>query len=451
MTVLSAIFWGVVVLSLLVMLHEGGHFLIARVCGMRVTEYYLGMPCKLHVAYKSKKYGTEFGITPILLGGYTRICGMETLGDENLAQVLACVQRSGTTNASRIAAELSLDVDDVIDDLLALSDCASIRALGDGGKGKEALETYETCRRDVHMLTEYDRGHNFAAQGTTEAGVARPVDDPADFLRSEQSHTYTGKGFWRRFFTLVAGAAVNIVLAFLIVVAVVMSVGYETIVDSNVLGGVQQGSLAEEAGIQAGDALVQVDGVACSNWTDITAAVEQALDKAQPFEVAYQRDGQTYDTTIELPEDGSATAIGVLASTMTSYPDLLEASQMAVSYGWLVAKAAVELIMPQHTIEILNQSTSVVGISVMASEAASSGIENLLLFVAAISMSLGFMNLLPIPPLDGGKILIEVVQAITRRPLSPKAQIAISYVGLAFFVFIFLYALQHDIVNFVLD
>jgi regulator of sigma E protease len=66
-------------------------------------------------------------------------------------------------------------------------------------------------------------------------------------------------------------------------------------------------------------------------------------------------------------------------------------------------------------------------------------------------MSLGFMNLLPIPPLDGGKILIEVVQAITRRPLSPKAQIAISYVGLAFFVFIFLYALQHDIVNFVLD
>jgi regulator of sigma E protease len=66
-------------------------------------------------------------------------------------------------------------------------------------------------------------------------------------------------------------------------------------------------------------------------------------------------------------------------------------------------------------------------------------------------MSLGFMNLLPIPPLDGGKIVIEIVQVVIRRPLSMKAQVAISYVGLAFFAFIFFYALQNDITNFVLS
>ncbi|MBR1828412.1 MAG: site-2 protease family protein, partial [Atopobiaceae bacterium] len=66
---------------------------------------------------------------------------------------------------------------------------------------------------------------------------------------------------------------------------------------------------------------------------------------------------------------------------------------------------------------------------------------------AAISMSLGFMNLLPIPPLDGGKILIEVVQLALGRSLSPRAQSIVSYVGLAFFLFIFCFALRNDVVR----
>ena len=65
-------------------------------------------------------------------------------------------------------------------------------------------------------------------------------------------------------------------------------------------------------------------------------------------------------------------------------------------------------------------------------------------------MSLGFMNLLPVPPLDGGKILIETVQLVLRRPISKRAQTAVSYVGLAFFIFIFVYALRNDIFHFVI-
>ena len=86
----------------------------------------------------------------------------------------------------------------------------------------------------------------------------------------------------------------------------------------------------------------------------------------------------------------------------------------------------------------------------MASEAASSGFLDLLLLAASISMSLGFMNLLPIPPLDGGKILIEVIQLLIRRPLSLKAQNAVSYVGLAFFLFIFIVVVKNDIFRFVI-
>ena len=91
-----------------------------------------------------------------------------------------------------------------------------------------------------------------------------------------------------------------------------------------------------------------------------------------------------------------------------------------------------------------------VGISVMASEAASTSPIELVLLVASVSMSLGFMNLLPIPPLDGGKILIEIVQLIIRRPLSIRAQTIVSYVGVAFFLFIFVVALRNDIVRYIL-
>ena len=123
----------------------------------------------------------------------------------------------------------------------------------------------------------------------------------------------------------------------------------------------------------------------------------------------------------------------------------------AFDYAKMVGGVAVRLIMPQHTMEVLGQSTSIVGVSVMASQAASAGFFDVIALLAAVSMSLGFMNLLPIPPLDGGKIVIELIQLALRRPLSPKAQTAVSYVGLAFFVFVFAVVLRNDILRFVLS
>jgi regulator of sigma E protease len=162
--------------------------------------------------------------------------------------------------------------------------------------------------------------------------------------------------------------------------------------------------------------------------------------------VAYERNGETFETVIDLPEGQKVELIGVSALMETYHPSFSEAVQVSFSYVKLVGSTVARIIMPQHTIEVVSQSSSIVGISAMASEAAASGMEDLILLAAAISMSLGFMNLLPVPPLDGGKILIELIQLIARRPLSAKAQSAVSYLGLAFFLFIFCFALRNDIV-----
>ena len=163
--------------------------------------------------------------------------------------------------------------------------------------------------------------------------------------------------------------------------------------------------------------------------------------------VTYERNGIQLETTIKPVLRPDDKIIGVTPVMTTYHFSFIDASAAAVSYAAQVGQFALRLIIPTQTMEVLNQSSSVVGISVMASEAAAEGFSTLIMLVAAISMSLGFMNLLPIPPLDGGKILIEVVQVIIRKPLSIKVQNILSYIGLAFFLFVFVVALRNDILH----
>ena len=149
-------------------------------------------------------------------------------------------------------------------------------------------------------------------------------------------------------------------------------------------------------------------------------------------------------------EGATGAKLGITAQTENVKLSLLESAGVALDYGKAVVQFALRLLMPQHTMEVLQGTSSVVGISAMASEAASQGAYPLILFLAFVSMSLGIMNLLPIPPLDGGKILIEVIQLVIRRPLSLRVQTIMSYIGIAFFVFIFVFALRNDIVNIVM-
>ncbi len=451
MAVVSAIFWGLVVLSLLVVVHEGGHFLAARAFGVRVTEFYLGMPCRKRLFRKSRAYGTEFGVTPILLGGYNRICGMEGEHDDRLADCLDLVQRRGRVTIAEVARELAIDEERALTLLVTLADWASIRPYYDAEKGEEPgqrdwPEAFETLERDANHLTEYDAGHDFESEGTTAAGEPHQIAaDPVEALSAERSHTYLGMGFVRRVVILLAGPLVNILLAFVIVTATLSTVGVATIVNTNVLGGVESGSAAERAGLAAGDAVVRIGERDCSDWQGVVEAIDQAFSAGGDFDVTYVRDGQTAVAHVVRPEGEGKPVLGVNAQTRMVPVPVGDAAMAALNYGATVATFAARLIMPQHTMETLSNTSSVVGISAAASQAAASGPVDLMLFVAMVSMSLGFMNLLPIPPLDGGKILVEVIQLVSRRTLSVRVQNWISYAGLAFFLFIFVFALKNDI------
>ena len=163
--------------------------------------------------------------------------------------------------------------------------------------------------------------------------------------------------------------------------------------------------------------------------------------------IEYQRDGKKHSTSVALKEDER---LGVYASTQVVHLDPITSARLSFSYVVQTAEGVMRLLQPQHTMEVLDQSTSIVGISVMSSQAAAAGPATFLTFAALISFSLGFMNLLPIPPLDGGKLVIEIIQKIAGRELPLKVQTIVSYVGIALFVLLFIYMLRSDILRFIL-
>ena len=471
--ILAPVFWGLVTLSALVFVHEGGHFLAARACGVRVTEFFLGMPCRFNIHHVSRRIGTKFGITPILLGGYAAICGMDPTDVGCASAVLSYVHRKGRATVSDIARDLSVSEDDALEACVLLLGWGSLAPVYDESKGEGAHSkyypsTYAAMPRDAAGNTVYD-GRAFDRAHATAQG--EPWDPPMGeqtFFDAERSRTYLGKGFWKRALMLVAGIAVNIITGFLLLVVVYSAIGVTAPVDVNALGSVEASSPAADAGIRAQDRIMSIDGVATFTWTDILDQLQDAkAGQAVEVEVWRPHDdddaraadeganlkdaawlsshGSSSSKTVTLNEEGK---LGIEVSTRTVHLNPLDSCRIAVSYIAQTAQMVGSLLNPTHTMEVLDNSTSIVGISVMFSQAAAAGPATFLNFAALISFSLGFMNLLPIPPLDGGKLLIEVVQAIGRRPVPLKVQNAISFVGVGLFLLLFVYILRMDILRF---
>ena len=127
----------------------------------------------------------------------------------------------------------------------------------------------------------------------------------------------------------------------------------------------------------------------------------------------------------------------------------LRAVEAGVGYIGMVIQAVVGLFNPQTAAETVSQSTSVVGIAVMSKSAFEAGLTSALSFTAMLSVSLGIMNLLPIPPLDGGRFVIEVYQRIRRKAVGVRAMNYLSFAGIALFALFFIVMMNQDIQRFI--
>lgn len=130
--------------------------------------------------------------------------------------------------------------------------------------------------------------------------------------------------------------------------------------------------------------------------------------------------------------------------------DPLRAAEAGLAYIGMVVQAVAGLFNPQTAAETVSQSTSLVGIAVMSKSAFEAGLTSLLTFTAMLSVSLGVMNLLPIPPLDGGRFVIEAYQRIRRKVVGARAMNYLSFAGVALFTLFFIVMMNQDIQRFIL-
>ncbi|MCF0105062.1 MAG: site-2 protease family protein [Eggerthellaceae bacterium] len=125
--------------------------------------------------------------------------------------------------------------------------------------------------------------------------------------------------------------------------------------------------------------------------------------------------------------------------------NVIDGIRLGFMYVHIVAQAIVKLFNPLTFQETIQNSVSIVGIAVISKIAAEAGIQNFLFFIGSISISLGLMNLLPIPPLDGGRFVIEIIQRVSGKLVPEKAISIASAIGFALLILLFIVMLNHDI------
>lgn len=440
------------ILCAIVVVHEGGHTLVARLMGMRVTEFYIGMPYGPEKSFVSRRSGIRYGVTFALLGGYTRICGMSVAKDGRLALALALFCARGRLSVTELESALHCDGTQAQALIDALVDLGSVEPVYETGRRRHRKEkplTYATVARDVAGLTARDKGNALASGAAHGAGA--PFDPgmaPEEFLASEMSHTYAGKTFARRALVLVAGVLFNLLFAFVVLTGCYMSMHEQHFVLD--VEDVVVGSVADQAGIRPGSEIVSVAGHAVADFSQV-GEISDAFSSGDEIELECRdgsegSSGQTYGVTLA---KGASDSLGL--SMRVSLADSSErvapadAARASIAYIGTVATSVLSLLNPSEAPEVLSQSSGVVGIAQMTSQAVSTGPFDIVVLLAALSVSLGWMNLLPIPPLDGGKLVIEVVERAIGREVPLWVEGALSLIGIAAVLALFFFMVFQDL------
>lgn len=459
MSFLSTVFWGALVISFLVFIHEAGHYVASRAFGVRVTEFSLGLRSKCSLSRVSKRRGTRFYLTAIPLGGYVMISGMNFKDDNpDLELVLAVVNGRGQASLSELTKLLDGSEERAHTAVATLVSWGSL--MGFDAQGFECtfdsphLAHVATMKRDSSGNTIYDKPlHLLSSSQVNEVGEPFHSNlTPHELLMFDRSHTYHGLCLWQRLVVLLAGITVNLVFAITVFLGVFCLMGVP--VTTNTIAEVAKDSQAHTLGVVPGDTIVRIGDTYVSSFEDIVTQLNAHHD-GLPFELelshAVEDSSRAPQNTVinaTFPKDHKIFGIG--PTTEHRVMSVKDACSATVTYLITSARGIANLFNPWHVKETLDSSVSVIGIAAITKEAAGSGLAPLLFIFAGISLSLGLINLVPIPPLDGGKILLEIIGGIRGKEVSLELQQKLSLVGAALLALLFFYMIVQDVIRFVL-
>jgi regulator of sigma E protease len=399
-------------LLLLVAIHELGHFSAAKATGMRALRFYLGFPPAI---LKRTWKGTEYGIGAIPLGGFVKIPGMlrPESGDlYDVEDVLGAARDIDEVAATRLAAEL-----------------ADVQRSIDQGRFDDAREAGRRLAAEVEAtdgLSPVQRRRVLRSLERLDQNL-----DPAAYWRCSRM---------RRLIVIAAGPFANVVACFAILTAVAL---YGLPVAVPVVQSVIAKSPAAATGLRAGDRVVSVNGDH-SGVNGIRTAI--ADSKGGPVRLVVVRAGNRLALRTERSEviDG-AYRLGFQFGTVNRPYSVVHAPTFAASEMWTLTTGTVRALADVVTPSGRSQLHSTVGIVRVSAQAEQAGATDYLVLLAFISLSLAIFNLLPFLPLDGGHILMIVLERIRGRMVSRAVFERVSVLGIMLMALLFVVGLQNDL------
>ena len=262
---------------------------------------------------------------------------------------------------------------------------------------------------------------------------------------SNDPRAFGEKTLLQRASIIFAGPFFNIILTILLLIPVLAYMGTPS--DSNVLGKVLENTPAIEAGLQVNDKIIEINGAKIQTWDDIVNNLQK--ETSQPINIKVERNNTTKDFSItpEKNEQGKY----VIGISPVYEKSIIKAIPKAFVATWDMIKQMLTFVVQLITGTIPggfeNSVAGPVGVIGIVSDAAKMGIINLIYIAAVISLNLGILNLLPIPALDGGRLLILGIEAIRGKKLDPNKEAMIHSVGLMVLMGFMLFVTYKDILK----
>jgi regulator of sigma E protease len=272
------------------------------------------------------------------------------------------------------------------------------------------------------------------------AGEGLEMDEELPVDRLFQS-----KPLFDRFLAVFAGPFFNFILAFLLITGVSLVTGIAK--DINVIGGFTEGQPAENSLLEIGDEITSINGVEVSTWTDILETLSG--NEGNTVELTYVREGVTSELSIEplFVEEEGRYMVGI-----RPYIEVERGFFKSIANGFNTTISMIGQMFEMISMMISgavspSNISGPVGIYSIVKQQASLGLVNLLSFMAFLSVNLGFMNLLPLPALDGGRLIFIGIEAVTRKKVNAKIENYIHAVGLIALFTLLLLVTWNDIMR----
>ncbi|WP_421366350.1 RIP metalloprotease RseP [Streptococcus suis] len=407
------------IFGVIVVVHEFGHFYFAKKAGILVREFAIGMGPKIFA--HTGKDGTLYTIRILPLGGYVRMAGW----GEDKTEIKTGSPASLSLNEAGVVTRINLSGKQ-LDSLSLPMNVTSFdfeEKLEITGLVLEESKTYKV-----------DHDATIVEEDGTEVRIA-PLDVQ-----------YQNATVWGRLMTNFAGPMNNFILGILVFIILFFMQGGVANPSSNAVS-ITEGGALQAAGVVTGDKILSVNGDTTDSYTEVATIISKAATDATTapsFDLVVEHDGKNRHVSVTAEQVDGAYRIGISPILKTGFVDKIVGGFQEAGATALRVVTALKNLIANFDVKQLGGPVAIYKVS---SQAAEFGLVSVLGLMAALSINLGIFNLIPIPALDGGKIVMNILEAIRRKPLKPETESYITLAGVAVMVVLMIVVTWNDIIR----